>query len=504
MENYKFDDNLKILVIGAGSAACQIISSIKEQCLLRDQARQEAKKSQKIDELNDSDIIDFLAVDSDEKLLTKLNLPLRQILLLDADSKSRQKNLSKIKGRKAVIRELLQKDNIYMLVLIAPLGGETGSKVAIEIAEIAKELHIYTIALASVPFTFEGNNSYSIATTAIQMLNTLIDSVAILPSDLIIKRDKELTLMNAFKILSTLFSDTFFSIIDILKKKGVITIDFADLRSILHNLSIIISETSSEENPIQDTLQKILRYAHLTDKDVNKSKSILLNIFISAEFELLMEHIQELQYFFSKFDKQKITWGVAKDPTLKEKAKIVAIFSGLNDDEFETVTRTDPQDIIIEQKKPTYLTEYIDRIHNDFPGKKAFIIMSFQQTPIHAQIHEVIKKVLNKYKISALRADDIEYTDDLMNNILAYIYACDFGIAVHERITTENPNSNVAMEIGIFIGLGKPVCLLKERTLNKLNSDLAGKLYKEFDSYNIEQTLIPVLEKWIKDKRFIS
>ena len=86
--------------------------------------------------------------------------------------------------------------------------------------------------------------------------------------------------------------------------------------------------------------------------------------------------------------------------------------------------------------------------------------MSFQQTPIHAQIHEVIKKVLNKYKISALRADDIEYTDDLMNNILAYIYACDFGIAVHERITTENPNPNVAMEIGIFIGLGKPVCLL--------------------------------------------
>ena len=219
MENYKFDDNLKILVIGAGSAACQIISSIKEQFLLRDQALQEAKKSQKIYELNDSDIIDFLAVDSDEKLLTKLNLPLRQILLLDADSKSRQKNLSKIKGRKAVIRELLQKDNIYMLVLIAPLGGETGSKVAIEIAEIAKELHIYTIALASVPFTFEGNNSYSIATTAIQMLNTLIDSVAILPSDLIIKRDKELTLMNAFKILSTLFSDTFFSIIDILKKK---------------------------------------------------------------------------------------------------------------------------------------------------------------------------------------------------------------------------------------------------------------------------------------------
>ena len=63
-----------------------------------------------------------------------------------------------------------------------------------------------------------------------------------------------------------------------------------------------------------------------------------------------MEHIQELQYFFSKFDKQKIIWGVAKDPTLKEKAKIVAIFSGLNDDEFETVTRTDPQDIIIEQK----------------------------------------------------------------------------------------------------------------------------------------------------------
>ena len=76
-------------------------------------------------------------------------------------------------------------------------------------------------------------------------------------------------------------------------------------------------------------------------------------------------------------------------------------------------------------------------------------------------------------------------------NILTYIYGCRFGIAVFERIEDEAFNPNVALEVGYMMGLGKPVCYLKERTLRTLHTDLVGQLYSEFDVENCEGNRVP-------------
>jgi len=44
--------------------------------------------------------------------------------------------------------------------------------------------------------------------------------------------------------------------------------------------------------------------------------------------------------------------------------------------------------------------------------------------------------------------------------------------------------------------------LLKDKTLTTLNTDLTGKLYKEFDTTNID-TIEYAIEKWLKDKGYI-
>lgn len=49
--------------------------------------------------------------------------------------------------------------------------------------------------------------------------------------------------------------------------------------------------------------------------------------------------------------------------------------------------------------------------------------------------------------------------------------------------------------------LGKPLCLLKDGMLRGLPSDLGGDLYYDFDVQRIEDTLPPVLRRWIKGKR---
>lgn len=154
---------------------------------------------------------------------------------------------------------------------------------------------------------------------------------------------------------------------------------------------------------------------------------------------------------------------------------------------------------------PPEIFSGIESFRRDFPvgQKTAFVVMSFQITPAHEAIVATLKKVLADHNIIALRADDKEYTDNLYGNILTYMHACDFGIAVFERITSNDFNPNVSLEVGYLMGMGKKVLLLKDKTLPSLPADLVGKLYKPFDPQNISGTLPAQVEKWLKDKELI-
>jgi predicted nucleotide-binding protein len=91
----------------------------------------------------------------------------------------------------------------------------------------------------------------------------------------------------------------------------------------------------------------------------------------------------------------------------------------------------------------------------------------------------------------------------VLTNIQAYIYGCRFAIAVFERILTNDLNPNVSLEVGYFLGLKKPVCLLKEPTLPRLPSDLIGRLYVEFDGQDLPRSLPRVVGKWLTGRGLI-
>jgi len=148
----------------------------------------------------------------------------------------------------------------------------------------------------------------------------------------------------------------------------------------------------------------------------------------------------------------------------------------------------------------------VEKFRKDYPigTKTAFIIMQFGNTKLHDNIVATIKKVLQEYNIIALRADDKEYMDDLFSNIKVYMHTCDFGIAVFDRITEDNFNPNVTLEVGYMLGMGKDVLLLKDKTLKSLSTDLTGRLYKQFDSIDSENTLPEQLQKWLNDKGIIG
>lgn len=152
----------------------------------------------------------------------------------------------------------------------------------------------------------------------------------------------------------------------------------------------------------------------------------------------------------------------------------------------------------IHQSRIKFISDYPN------PARAAFVMMRFGNTPAHEAIENAIQSALEKYGITALRADQKEYHDDLFPNVLTYIYGCHFGIAVFERLEKEEFNPNVALEVGYMRALRKPICLLKDKTLTALQTDLVGKLYREFDPQNPAGTIPNELDSWLRDKDIIT
>ena len=157
-------------------------------------------------------------------------------------------------------------------------------------------------------------------------------------------------------------------------------------------------------------------------------------------------------------------------------------------------------------KIPAELSESIKRFKKDYPApqKVAFIMMRFGKTQAHDRIVASLRSELEKHRLVAVRADQKDYHDDLYWNILTYLYGCGFGIAVFERLESDEFNPNVSLEVGFMLALKKPVLLLKDRTLKNLTADLIGKLYKTFDPQAISETLEPEVRRWLLDKGLIK
>lgn len=150
---------------------------------------------------------------------------------------------------------------------------------------------------------------------------------------------------------------------------------------------------------------------------------------------------------------------------------------------------------------PLAIHESLAEFRKDHPeiGKTGFIMMQFGATETHNVIAQTIKDTLASHGLEAVRADDKEYHSDLYNNIQTYLHGCGFGIAVFERIESDNFNPNVALEVGYMLALGKPICFLKDKTLRTLHADLIGKLYKQFDPSAPKKTIPNELNKWLGD-----
>jgi len=95
-------------------------------------------------------------------------------------------------------------------------------------------------------------------------------------------------------------------------------------------------------------------------------------------------------------------------------------------------------------------------------------------------------------------AKDNVYSDDLWNNVRIYMHGCKYGIAVFEEISEREFNPNLSLELGYMYASGKACLVLKDKRMPRLPNDICGKIYADFDTYDIKGTIPNCIRKWVR------
>ena len=129
------------------------------------------------------------------------------------------------RGREAALESMddidfVLKNKTDMVFITAGMGGGTGTGAAPIIAARAKELGILTIAIVTLPFTFEGKRKIESAMMGIDELEQQVDALLIINNDRLLEIYGNLKLSDVFAKANDVLAIAAKSIAEIIYKKA--------------------------------------------------------------------------------------------------------------------------------------------------------------------------------------------------------------------------------------------------------------------------------------------
>lgn len=234
-------------------------------------------------------------------------------------------------------------DGTKMDFITAGMGGGTGTGAAPVIAQVSKELGILTVGIVTIPFKFEGNKKIDQALDGVDEMAKHVDALLVINNERLRKVYPDLSLLNGFAKADDTLSVAAKSIAEIITVRGLINLDFNDVRTVLKDGGVAIMSTGFGEGDgrVRKAIDDALNSPLLNDNDVYNSQKILLSIAFSSDNGtdgLAMEEMNEINDFMSRFGSNfELKWGIAIDNTLEKKVKITILATGFGLDDLEDV-----------------------------------------------------------------------------------------------------------------------------------------------------------------------
>jgi len=279
--------------------------------------------------------VDFIVVNTDAQALDLSPVPNKIQIgnnLTDGLGAGSKPEVGKNSAIESIdeLKGFLEK-NTKMVFITAGMGGGTGTGGAPVIAAAAKELGILTVAIVTIPFSFEGRKRRLQADEGIDELRSNVDTLLLISNDKLRELYGNLKLSEAFQKADDVLSIGAKGIAEIITVAGNINVDFNDVNTVMKDSGAAIMGSGIASGPERATkaIEMALSSPLLNDSSIKGASDILLFI-ASGEEEIQMDEVTEITDFiqFEAGSTAEIIWGNGKDDKLGDNISITLIATG--------------------------------------------------------------------------------------------------------------------------------------------------------------------------------
>lgn len=282
--------------------------------------------------------VDFIAMNTDAQALKKSTATVK-IQIGTELTKGLGAGADPNVGREAAhedrekIRQTL--DGADMVFITAGMGGGTGTGAAPEVAKLAKDMGILTVAVVTKPFPFEGKKRLDFATQGIDELSKYVDSLITIPNEKLLKvMGKGTPLLQAFSAANDVLKGSVQGIAELITRTGLVNVDFADVKTVMSEMGTAMmgSGSGTGEDRAEEAAEAAIACPLLEDIDLSGARGILVNITAGLDFAIDEYEIigNAVKAFAS--ENATVVVGTVIDPELEDEIRVTVVATGIGAD----------------------------------------------------------------------------------------------------------------------------------------------------------------------------
>ena len=257
---------------------------------------------------------DFIMIDTEKLNLDSSKAP-KKIFVSSITSFEAMEDL-----RKQTEKEF---QNADMVFIIAEMGEKTGMLLSSAVAEIAKSMNILTVAIVSKPFDFEDLNKIKLAKKGKERLKHFADTIIVIPYQRLNDLYINLPMINIYEKGEKAFVTIVKGILDLIKKQGIVNLDFADIKSILQNSgkTVLGFGKAHGEDRAKKAVEQALNTL-LLERSIKGAGKILMNI--TSGNDIRLEEISKIATAVAKSSENPdlfLAWGTVFEETKFENSE---------------------------------------------------------------------------------------------------------------------------------------------------------------------------------------
>jgi cell division protein FtsZ len=223
----------------------------------------------------------------------------------------------------------------HMCFIAAGMGGGTGTGAAPVIARAAREMNILTVGVVTKPFLFEGQRRMRSADAGIAELQDHVDTLIIIPNqNLFLVANPNTTFKEAFLLADEVLQQGVRGITDLMVMPGLINLDFADVRSVMHEMGKAMMGTGEADGDGRalEAAERAISNPLLDGVSMAGAKGVIISITGGDDMRLMevdeaANHIRELVD-----PDANIIWGSAFNENLNGKIRVSVVATGIDQD----------------------------------------------------------------------------------------------------------------------------------------------------------------------------